>query len=111
RGRLPRQPRVRPAAARCRIRRQHAVRQTRAGVPRAGGVRVLMRFALAILALAACGTNQTPQPEPVPVLPDCVPDRDGELTADELPIALGATLTYYAGVNRTLQQHASGGIW
>lgn len=70
-----------------------------------------MRSALAISALAACSTNQTPQPEPVPVLADCVPDRDGELTADELPIALGATLTYYAGANRTIQQRATGGIW
>ena len=36
--------------------------------------------------------NQTPQPEPLPELPSCVPDRDGEITADELPIAFGATV-------------------
>jgi hypothetical protein len=62
-----------------------------------------MRAAFAI-ALAACTTNQTPQPEPLPVLPECVPNRDGAITADELPIALGATITYYAGANQTIAQ-------
>lgn len=57
-----------------------------------------------LLAFAACTTNQTPQPEPVPVLPDCVPNRDGMITADELPLALGATITYYVGTNRTIAQ-------
>jgi hypothetical protein len=49
-----------------------------------------------IFIFAACGTNLTPQPEPPPVLPSCVPDRDGAITAEELPVALGATAAYYA---------------
>lgn len=65
---------------------------------------------LAII-LAACGTNETPQPAPLPVLPDCVPDRDGKLTAAELPVALGATLAYYAGANRTIDQTLHDGAW
>jgi hypothetical protein len=56
---------------------------------------------LLLLALAACGTNETPQPDPVPTLPECVPNRDGTITADELPIAIGATLTYYTSANAT----------
>jgi hypothetical protein len=56
------------------------------------------------LALAACTTNQTPQPEPAPTLESCVPNRDGVITADEMPIALGATLSYYVGANRTIAQ-------
>ena len=54
---------------------------------------------LIFIALAACGTNETPQPAPVPSLPECVPNRDGVITADELPIAIGATLTYYTSTN------------
>ena len=61
-----------------------------------------MRYAL-LLALAACGVNQTPQPAPAPTLPECVPNRDGQITADELPIALGATLPYYAQTNVPVQ--------
>ena len=69
-------------------------------------------FTALVLALAAaCGTNQTPQPAPVPALPDCVPDRDGTITADELPLALGATLSYYAGDNRTVDLTAHGGVF
>ena len=52
-----------------------------------------------VVLLCACGVNQTPQPEPPPVLPSCVPDRDGEITAGELPIAVGLTASYYAGVD------------
>jgi hypothetical protein len=63
-----------------------------------------------LLVLAACGVNQTPQPSPVPTLPECVPNRDGQITADELPIALGATLPYYAATNTqvALVPNASG---
>ncbi len=64
-----------------------------------------MKRALFLVTLAACGVNQTPQPEPPPELPSCVPNRDGQLTADELPIAYGATLAYYAspaGGSRTI---------
>jgi hypothetical protein len=46
-----------------------------------------------VLLLASCGVNLTPQPEPLPVLPSCVPDRDGTITAAELPIALGLNVT------------------
>jgi hypothetical protein len=57
-----------------------------------------------LLILAACGTNETPQPGPAPTLPSCVPNRDGTITADELPIALGATVDYYVGTSRTITQ-------
>lgn len=50
---------------------------------------------LLLIALAACGTNATPQPMPAPQLPECVPNRDGQITPDELPLALGATVDYY----------------
>jgi len=65
----------------------------------------------ALLLLTACGVNQTPQPMPVPALPSCVPNRDGQITADELPIAIGATLPYYTGANRTIDQTAKSGAW
>ena len=52
--------------------------------------------ALALTVLAACGVNQTPQPEVPPELASCVPDRDGRITAAELPVAYGTTATYYA---------------
>ena len=64
-----------------------------------------------ILLLAACGTNLTPQPEPPPELPSCVPDRDGQITADELPIAYGSTVTYYAGTMRTIHTAAANRHW
>ncbi len=64
-----------------------------------------------LLVLAACGTNQTPQPMPVPTLPSCVPNRDGQITADELPIVTGATLTYYAGTNRPVDLAGANGIY
>ena len=66
---------------------------------------------LVFLATAACGVNQTPQPAPVPTLPSCLPDRDGTITAAELPIALGATLPYYAGANRTVDLAGKNGIF
>ncbi len=50
---------------------------------------------LALGGLAACGVNQTPEPEPSSELPSCIPNRDGVITADELPVALGATVTTY----------------
>lgn len=69
-------------------------------------------LALVVVALAACGVNQTPQPEPAPELPSCVPNRDGVITEDEMPIAFGATARYYAspaGVMRTIA--TSGTAW
>lgn len=65
----------------------------------------------ALVILAACGTNMTPQPMPAPTLPSCVPNRDGQITASELPIALGATIDYYAGTNRTVDLVAQNGVW
>jgi hypothetical protein len=58
----------------------------------------------AFIVLAACGTNETPQPMPVPTHPECLPNRDGAITADELPIAIGASVSYYASANRTITQ-------
>jgi hypothetical protein len=56
--------------------------------------------ALAITLLAACGTNLTPEPEPVSPVASCVPNRDGTITPDELPIALGVTADYYTNTDR-----------
>lgn len=70
--------------------------------------------ALALIVLAACGVNQTPQPEPVLEQPSCVPNRDGVITPDELPIAYGANVGYYAsppGVTRTVNLVATNGVW
>lgn len=67
----------------------------------------MRRLAFILSACAACTTNQTPQPEPVPMLPECVPDRDGVITSAEMPIALGATLPYYVGENRTIAQQGT----
>src|SRR6266700_246152 len=69
-----------------------------------------MRAAL-LATLAACGTNMTPQPMPVPALPQCVPNRDGAITAAELPTALGATISYYSGANRTIDQLPKSSVW
>lgn len=63
----------------------------------------------ALLLVAACGVNQTPQPEPTPSLPSCIPNRDGQITAAELPIALGATLSYYAAANQPVNLAGTNG--
>ncbi len=67
--------------------------------------------ALLLITVAACGTNLTPQPAPVPALPSCTPNRDGAITADELPIALGASAAFYAGTMRTLDPVLHDGAW
>jgi hypothetical protein len=64
-----------------------------------------------LLCLAACGVNATPQPAPVPTLPSCIPNRDGTITADELPIALGATLDYYDSTNAAVNLVGANAIW
>lgn len=56
----------------------------------------------ALLLLVGCGENLTPQPEPPPMVPACVPNRDGAITADELPVALGVTASYYVSKNVTI---------
>lgn len=69
---------------------------------------------LLFLVVAACGVNQTPQPDPAPTLPACVPDRDGAITAAELPVALGATAAYYQsppGATRTLDIYGPTRVW
>jgi hypothetical protein len=66
---------------------------------------------LAVLAIGACGVNETPQPDPVPPLPSCIPNRDSVIDASELPIAVGATLTYYAGSNRTVDLAGKSGVF
>lgn len=67
--------------------------------------------AVPALALAACGVNQTPQPEPPPELPACVPNRDGAITAAELPIAFDAPAAYYVGRDRPFRGAAVDGVW
>lgn len=74
-----------------------------------------MRPSLSIVALLAalvgCEDNQTPQPDVPPTLPTCVPNRDGQITAAELPIVLGATVPYYAspdGTTRTVDLVGTG---
>ncbi|MDB4958723.1 MAG: hypothetical protein JWO36_6292 [Myxococcales bacterium] len=70
-----------------------------------------MRAILAVFVLAACDVNMTPEPTAPPTLPSCVPNRDGQITAAELPIALGATVDYYTGANRTVDLAGKNGIW
>lgn len=55
-----------------------------------------MKRALLIAALAACQANETPFPgeDLTPPL-DCLPDRDGAITAAELPVALGVAAPFY----------------
>lgn len=60
--------------------------------------------AAALLLVVACGENLTPQPEPTPVLPECFPNRDGAITASELPVAIGVTASYYVSKNVTFAQ-------
>jgi hypothetical protein len=61
--------------------------------------------------LAACGTNLTPQPEPLPTLPDCIPNRNGAITADELPVPLGTSAAYYESTNVTVNTAGANGHW
>lgn len=70
----------------------------------------IFALALALAPLAACEANLTPQPVVDASLGSCVPNRDGIIDESELPIALGATLDFYAGSNRsvTLAPSATG---
>jgi hypothetical protein len=81
---------------------------------RASGVMMTNHATALLVLVAACGVNQTPQPEPMPEVPSCVPNRDGMITADELPIAYGATATYYASpanATRTVNLAGASGVW
>jgi hypothetical protein len=55
-----------------------------------------------VLALAACDANLTPVTDPPPPIATCVPDRDGRVTAAELPIALDVAADYYVGEDVTV---------
>jgi hypothetical protein len=71
----------------------------------------LALLAATAAAAAACEANTTPQPDAAATLPTCVPNRDGMITAAELPIALGATVSYYAspaGATRTVDLAGTG---
>ena len=65
-------------------------------------MKMMIIISSALLAGGACEANLTPQPMLDASLPACVPNGQGTITADELPIVLGATLPYYAGSNRTV---------
>jgi hypothetical protein len=65
---------------------------------------------------AACGPNLTPQPMPLPTLPECTPNNDGTIAASQLPVALGVTLDFFStssGTTRTVALAGSGSdnIW
>lgn len=51
------------------------------------------------LAATACDANLTPPAEPPPPEAGCVPDRDGTITAAELPIALDLRADFYVGTD------------
>lgn len=70
-----------------------------------------MRTLLALTFLAACGVNKTPPPAPASPVASCVPNRDGVITADELPVAFGAEASYYVGTNRTVDLALANGRW
>jgi hypothetical protein len=60
--------------------------------------------------LGACQANQSPVPDEDVTPPlACLPDRDGSLTHEELPVAIGATVDTYVGSNRTVD--LSGPDW
>ncbi|HEX4452375.1 MAG TPA: hypothetical protein VH143_15970 [Kofleriaceae bacterium] len=68
--------------------------------------------ALAIIAFAAaCEPNATPQPLPDASYAPCVPTRSGTIDEAHLPIALGATLPFYAGTNRTVDLVPTNGVY
>lgn len=63
-----------------------------------------MRAAAIIIAIAAaaCDANLTPPVEPPPPIAGCVPDRDGTITAAELPVALDVHADFYVGSDVTV---------
>jgi hypothetical protein len=70
-----------------------------------------MRAWLLIALTAACEPNATPQPLPDASYAPCVPTRDGTIDEAHLPIALGATLPFYAGFNRTVDLVPTNGVY
>jgi hypothetical protein len=67
--------------------------------------------AFLLLALTACGVNQTPEAEAPPPLPTCVPNRDGAIVADELPVPLGLTSAYYETSNARVDLAGANDRW
>lgn len=58
----------------------------------------MKRLAATVIAAGwlGCADNATPPPlADVEQIYDCVPDRDGVLTAEELPVAIGQTADFY----------------
>ena len=63
-----------------------------------------------LLFVAACQANTTPVPDEDVAPPiACLPDRDGSLTAAELPVAIGASVDFYVGADRAVD--LSGPDW
>jgi hypothetical protein len=60
-----------------------------------------LAFAL-VAALAACDANLTPVEDPPPPVAGCVPDRDGVITAAELPVATDVAPDFYVGTDVTV---------
>jgi hypothetical protein len=52
------------------------------------------------LLLGACQADAAATPDGGAVA--CLPDLDGSLTAEELPVAIGGSADYYVGTNRTV---------
>jgi hypothetical protein len=60
-------------------------------------------------SLTACGENLTPTTDnPPPLVASCVPDLDGVITAAEVPVVLEQPLTYYVGVDATVDVAGTG---
>lgn len=68
------------------------------------------------LALAGCGDNLTPPPQPEAFVPDtpapleCLPDLDGQITADELQAALGVPVRYLVNPTDEVRQVDLAGV-
>ena len=70
-----------------------------------------MTIAIAALTALAtgCAENRTPEPTASPVPPlGCLPDLDGRLTADEVPVVIGVPLDYYVGAGVTVDVAGEG---
>ncbi|MCW5801585.1 MAG: hypothetical protein KIT31_04305 [Deltaproteobacteria bacterium] len=74
-------------------------------------MRALPLLAVALTTWTACGVNQTPEAEPPPQLPTCVPNRDGAIVADELPVPLGLVTAYYENTGARVNLAGVNGIW
>lgn len=62
-----------------------------------------------MLALAGCQANETPVPDEEIAPPvACIPDRDGAITAAELPVAIGVAAPYYESRDVTVDLAADG---